>query len=121
MDSYSEYNQIHMHPLEKIKTIFIIDEGSFYYRVMPFELNAGVYVDDMVAKSIQDEQHCEVLTRIFDVLRKHKLNLNPEKCSFSIQARKFLGYILNKRGIEVNPDKCKVVINMRSTKNVKEV
>ncbi|RDX86453.1 hypothetical protein CR513_32209, partial [Mucuna pruriens] len=30
--------------------------------------------DDMVAKSTDGEQHCEVFTRVFDILRKHKLN-----------------------------------------------
>ncbi|RDX86488.1 Retrovirus-related Pol polyprotein from transposon opus, partial [Mucuna pruriens] len=74
----------------------------------------------MVAKSAQDEQHCEVLTRIFDVLRKHKLKLNLEKCSFGVQARKFLGYLLTIRGIKANPNKCEVIINMWSPRSVKE-
>ncbi|RDX80479.1 Retrovirus-related Pol polyprotein from transposon 17.6, partial [Mucuna pruriens] len=117
MDAYFGYNQMRMHPVDEVKTAFITDEGSFYYRI---GLDLEVYVDDMMAKSAQGEQHCVILTRIFDVLRKHKLKLNLEKCSFGIQAGNFLGYMLIRRGIEANPDKCEVVINIRSSRSVKE-
>ncbi|RDX81360.1 Retrovirus-related Pol polyprotein from transposon 17.6, partial [Mucuna pruriens] len=142
MDAYSGYNQIKMHPDDEEKTAFITDGGAFYYKVMPFGLkktgatyqrlmdkifkdvigrDIEVYVDDMVAKSKGGESHCEALGRVFEVLRRHQLRLNPEKCSFGVQAGRFLGFMLTKRGIEANPDKCRVVISMRSPQNVKEV
>ncbi|RDX79463.1 Retrovirus-related Pol polyprotein from transposon 17.6, partial [Mucuna pruriens] len=80
-----------------------------------------VYVDDMVAKSEGGRSHCEVQERVFKILRSHQLRLNLEKCSFGVQAGRFLGYMLTERGIEANPDKCRAVINMRSPQNVKEV
>ncbi|RDX92429.1 Retrovirus-related Pol polyprotein from transposon 17.6, partial [Mucuna pruriens] len=88
-----------MHPDDEEKTAFIIDGGAFCYKVMPFKLKkAGatyqrdieVYVDDMVAKSEGGENHCETLGRVFEVLRRHQLRLNPEKCSFGMQAGRFL-------------------------------
>ncbi|RDY04876.1 hypothetical protein CR513_11345, partial [Mucuna pruriens] len=142
MDAYSGYNQIRMHPEDEEKTAFITDSGAFCYKVMPFGLkNAGatyqrlmdkvfkevigqdieVYVDDMVAKSENGRSHCEALRRVFRILRRHQLRLNPEKCSFGVQAGRFLGYMLTERGIEANPEKCRAVINMRSPQNVKEV
>ncbi|RDY05099.1 Retrovirus-related Pol polyprotein, partial [Mucuna pruriens] len=142
MDAYSGYNQIRMHPDDEEKTTFITNGGAFCYKVMPFGLkNAGatyqrlmdaifkgvigqdieVYVDDMVAKSEGGRSHCEVLERVFKILRSHQLRLNPEKCSFGVQAGRFLGYMLTERGIEANPDKCRAVINMRSPQNMKEV
>ncbi|RDX88965.1 Retrovirus-related Pol polyprotein from transposon 17.6, partial [Mucuna pruriens] len=142
MNAYSGYNQIKMHPEDEEKTAFITDGGAFCYKVMSFGLkNAGVayqrlmdkifkdvmgrdvevYVDDMVEKSRGGEDHCEALRRVFEVLRKHQLRLNPEKCSFGVQAGRFLGFMLIERGIEANPDKCKAMINMRSPQNVKEV
>ncbi|RDX70210.1 Retrovirus-related Pol polyprotein from transposon 17.6, partial [Mucuna pruriens] len=142
MDAYSGYNQIRMHPLDEEKTAFITDEGAICYQVMPFGLkNAGatyqcmmdkifkemlgkdveVYVDDMVAKSQSMEEHCGALGRIFEVLRKHRLRLNPSKCSFGVRAGKFLGFMLTERGIEANPEKCQAVANVRSPRNVKEV
>ncbi|RDX60861.1 hypothetical protein CR513_60964, partial [Mucuna pruriens] len=127
MNAYSGYNQIRMHPSDEEKTTFIIEEGAFCYKVMPFGLkNAGatyqrlmdrvfqralgvdveVYVDDMVVKSEKADEHCEALERVFKTLRDHQLRLNPEKCSFGVQAGKFLGFMLIERGIEANSDKC---------------
>ncbi|RDX68883.1 Retrovirus-related Pol polyprotein from transposon 17.6, partial [Mucuna pruriens] len=80
-----------------------------------------VYVDDMVVKSTIVSEHCSALERVFGVLRRHQLKLNPEKCSFGVQARRFLGFMLTERGIEANPKKCQAVINMRSPQSIKEV
>ncbi|RDX84949.1 Retrovirus-related Pol polyprotein from transposon 17.6, partial [Mucuna pruriens] len=142
MDAYSGYNHIRMHPEDEENIAFITDSGAFCYKVMPFGLkNAGatyqrlmdkvfkevigrdieVYVDDMVAKSEGGRSHCEALRRVFRILRRHQLRLNPEKCSFGVQAGRFLGYMLTERGIEANPEKCRAVISMRSPQNVKEV
>ncbi|RDX87783.1 hypothetical protein CR513_30703, partial [Mucuna pruriens] len=142
MDAYSGYNQIRMNPANEEKNAFITEEGAFCYKVMPFGLkNAGatyqclmdkvfqeiigvdmeVYVDDMVVKSSKEEAHYHTLERVFTILRKNQLRLNPEKCSFGVRAGKFLGFMLTERGIEANPDKCQAIIDMRSPQNVKEV
>src|ERR1051325_2715217 len=47
--------------------------------------------------------------------------LNPNKCTFEVQAGKFLGFMLTNRGIEANPDKCQAIIDMRSPTSVREV
>ena len=102
MDGFSGYNQIKMAPEDMEKTTFITPWGTFCYRVMPFGLkNAGatyqramttlfhdmmhkeieVYVDDMIAKSIDEEEHVEHLLKLFQHLRKYKLRLNLNKCT----------------------------------------
>ena len=63
-----------------------------------------VYIDDMVVKSKQEMQHVDDLKEVFEVLRRHKLCLNANKCVFGVGAGKFLGYLITNRGIEVNPD-----------------
>ncbi|RDX85849.1 Retrovirus-related Pol polyprotein from transposon opus, partial [Mucuna pruriens] len=86
-------------------------KGAFAIRLMDrifkdrIGLDLEVYVNDMVIKLAQGEQHFEVITRVFDVLRKNKLKLNPEKCFFGVQVGKFLGYMLTRSGIEANLDK----------------
>ncbi|RDY02386.1 Tf2-6, partial [Mucuna pruriens] len=75
----------------------------------------------MVVKSQGMTEHCEVLGRVFHILRKHQLKLNPSKCSFGVRAGKFLGFMLTERGIEANPEKYRAVIDMRSPQSVKEV
>ncbi|PKI75254.1 hypothetical protein CRG98_004294 [Punica granatum] len=76
MDGFSGYNQIRMADEDKIKTTFITMWGTVCYRVMPFGLkNVGatyqramieVYVDDMIAKSKEGEDHLVNLKRHFD-------------------------------------------------------
>ena len=72
MDAFYRYNQIRMDEADQEKTFFVISQGLFCYKVMPFSLkNAGatyqrlvnhmflpqigqnveVYVDDMLVKS----------------------------------------------------------------------
>ena len=42
MDAFSGYNQIKMDNADQEKTSFIISQGLFFYKVMPFGLkNAG--------------------------------------------------------------------------------
>ena len=76
---------------DRDKTVFAIMWGTFCYKVMPFGLkNVGatyqramvtlfhdmmhkeieVYVDDLIAKSREDENHVENLRKLFKRLRK---------------------------------------------------
>ncbi|KAG5227324.1 Integrase, catalytic core [Salix suchowensis] len=52
-----------------------------------------VYVDDMIAKSGEGENHVQVLRKLFERLRKYKLRLNPAKCSFGVKSGKLLGFV----------------------------
>jgi len=42
---------------------------------------------------------------MFERLRKYKLRLNPNKCTFGVRSGKLLGFIVSQKGIEVDPDK----------------
>ncbi|XP_057425872.1 uncharacterized protein LOC130719257 [Lotus japonicus] len=83
--------------------------------------NKEVYVDDMIVKSAKSGDHCNDLKEAFAQLRKYRMRLNPEKCSFGIQGGKFLGFMITSRGIEVNPDKGKAILEMKSPTSVKEL
>ena len=142
MDAYSGYNQIRMHPLDAPKTAFMTDTANYYNVTMPFGLkntgatyqrmmdrvfsaqigrNIEVYMDDMVVKSQQINNHHRDLLEAFEVMRKYNIRLNPEKCSFGVLGGKNLGFMITHRGIEVNPDKCRAILEMRSPSTVKEV
>jgi hypothetical protein len=47
--------------------------------------------------------------------------LNPSKCTFGVEAGKFIGFMLTNCGIEINPEKCIVILNMQSPMTIKEV
>ena len=131
-----------MDPNDQEKTSFVMGQGTYCYRVMPFGLkNAGatyqrlvntmfqkqigasreVYIDDMLVKSVKAELHITHLAEAFHVLKSYNMKLNPTKCTFGVSAEKFLGFIVNSRGIEANPYKIKVVLDMLPPSNIKEI
>ncbi|XP_052484280.1 uncharacterized protein LOC105786759 [Gossypium raimondii] len=142
MDGFYGYNQIKMHPKDMRKTTFITLWGTFCYKVMPFGLkNAGatyqramvtlfhdmmhkeieVYVDDMIAKSRTEEEHVQVLRKLFFRLRNFQLKLNPTKCTFGARSGKLLGFIVSGKGIEVDPDKVRAIRDLPPPHTQKEV
>lgn len=51
MDAFSRYNHIRMHPNNREKMAFIIDRGTYCYKVMPFGLmNASTTYQRLVNK-----------------------------------------------------------------------
>ena len=142
LDAYSGYNQIKMPAPNEEKTTFITEDVNFCYRVMPFGLkntgttyqrlldwifkqqirgNVEVYVDDMVVKSQRIFQHLANLEKVFGEIRKYDMWLNPEKCTFGVCGRKFLGFLITHRGIEANLDKCIKIQEMHNPTSVEEV
>ena len=76
--------------MDQEKTSFVTSQGLFYYKVMPFELknvgvtyqrlmnrmfahqigrNVEVYVDEMLVKSIREDEHLSDLQETFDTLK----------------------------------------------------
>ncbi|KAL8088405.1 hypothetical protein AgCh_038254 [Apium graveolens] len=106
MDGFSGYNQIKMHKDDIPKVSSITDFGVYCYLVMAFGLkNAGA------------TNQREAL----EVLRYHKMMLNPTKCAFGVESGNFLGLMVSKRGIEADPDKIKAILDMEPQKTIKDV
>ena len=124
MDAYFGYNQIAMHPDDQEKTTFIINKANYCYNIMPFGLkNAGatyqrmmnkifenhirqsveVYIDDMIVKSKDPDDHIWDLEQTFEKLRRNQIHLNSAKCAFGVLASKFLGFLLTNHGICYTP------------------
>ena len=124
------------------RTSFVTNQGLFCYKVMPFGLknakatyqrlmnkmfthqigrNVQVYVDDVLVKSLRENDHLNNLQETFDTLRSYNMKLNPSKCVFEVTTRKFLGFMVSQRGIEVNPEKVRAIMELGPPKTVKEV
>ena len=80
-----------------------------------------VYVDDIIIKSQESEQHAKDLERILDTLDRYKIKLNPDKCVFRVKVEKFLGFMISHRGIEENPKKMEAILNMKAPKTLNEL
>ncbi|XP_013624604.1 PREDICTED: uncharacterized protein LOC106330724 [Brassica oleracea var. oleracea] len=80
-----------------------------------------VYINDMLVKSLEAEDHISHLQLAFSALQKYNMKLNPAKCSFGDGSGKFLGYIVTQWGIEANPEQIRAIHSIPSPRNVKEV
>ena len=142
MDAFSGYNQIMMDESDQEKTSFITSKGLFCYKVMSFgQKNVGatyqrlmnrmfhdqigrnveVYVNDMLVKSKEEDDHLGDLRETFETLCKYQMKLNPSKCAFGIYLGKFLGFMVSQRGIEAKLDKIKEILEMQPPKTTKEI
>ena len=101
--------------------------GATYQRLMnkmfahQIGRNVPVYVDDMLLKSLRENDHLSNLQETFDTLQAYNMKLNPNKCVFKVTAGKFLGFMVSQRGIEVNPEKIRAIMELAPPKIVKEV
>ena len=71
-----------------------------------------VYVDNMLVKSMWEDNHLNDLQETFDTLRSYNMKLNPSKCTFRVTTGKFLGFMVSQRGIEVNLDKIQAIMEL---------
>ncbi|RDX61416.1 Retrovirus-related Pol polyprotein from transposon 17.6, partial [Mucuna pruriens] len=107
-----------MHPQDEAKTAFITDSRTFCYKVMSFRLKSvRATCQHLVDKFFEEIIGIDVEVYVDDMM--HQLKLNPEKCSFGVQAEKFLGFMLTEKGVKANPEKCQAIINMRSPRKQK--
>ncbi|XP_076934009.1 uncharacterized protein LOC143600115 [Bidens hawaiensis] len=135
------YHQIRMAVGEEDKTAFRTNQGTFCYKMTPFGLknaretyqrlmdeafkeqighNLKVYMDDLVIKSVEEEQMLRDIEETFNILRRINMKLNPSKCLFGMEEGKFLGVIVTSAGFKANPDKVQAVARMPSPSSLKE-
>lgn len=131
-----------MAPEDEEATTFRTPLGIYCYKVMPLGLkNAGAtyqrvmknifqdmmhkhvecYVDDLVVRSGDHQEHREHLAVVFRQLRKKQLKMNPAKCAFGVSLGKFLGFVVRHRGIEIDPGKIAAIQNMSPPTTLKEL
>jgi hypothetical protein len=133
LDCYSGYHQIWMKKEDEPKTSFITPSGTYcYLRMLEGLKNAGgsfsrmttkvlhsqmsrnvlTYVDDIIVKSMKQENHITDLQETFANFRQAGLKLNPEKCVFGVKKGKFLGCLVSTKGIEANQSKIEAILWM---------
>jgi hypothetical protein len=83
--------------------------------------NTEAYIDNVVIKMWEDERLISDLAETFDNLRKLKMKLNPEKCTFVIPLGKLLGYVVSHREIDPNPEKVSAIRKMKPPKSLQAI
>jgi hypothetical protein len=59
--------------------------------------------------------------KTFNNLRKYKMKLNTEKCTFGVPSGKLLGYMVSYHGIDSNPEKVSAITKMKPPKSLHDV
>lgn len=142
LDGFSGYNQILVHPDDRLKTTFRTKWGTYAYQKMPFGLiNVGatfqramdiafkrlinksvvVYLDDIIVFSRKRLNHLHDLKQIFECCKRYGISLNPKKSFFSLDQGKHLGFIVSKHGIYIDPDRIKEISNIPFPHNKKSM
>lgn len=128
LDRFLGYNQIMVHPDDRLKTTFRTNWGTYAYQKMPFGpintcatfqramdidfiglINSSIviYLDEITVYSKHINNHINHLKNIFERCRKYNISLNPKKCYFALLEGKLLGFIVSKQGIHIDPDRIK--------------
>lgn len=99
--------------------------GSTYKKMMNkiFDQEIGVmlevYMDYMIGDYIHEKLRDAHLIVVFKHVHHVNMRLNPYKCTFKVNADKFLWFHLKEKEIEDNTDKCDTTIKMK-TSSMKE-
>src|SRR5882672_5663873 len=81
-----------------------------------------IYMDDILIFGSQTkEEHHVIVVRALDILRKHRLYLKAEKCTFGQPTVEYLGLILSEGRIEMDPVKVAGICDWPTLRNVTEV
>jgi hypothetical protein len=83
--------------------------------------NVHAYVDDVVVKTKQSGTLLDNLKETFASLRRYRMKLNSEKCTFGMPAGQLLGYIVSQRGIEANHSKIKAIEALEPPTQLRDV
>ena len=140
-DGFYGYHQIRIHEVDRHKTTFAIEWGSFQYTVMPFGLKNApaifsrvvvevfkefihkllvVYFDDWTVFGLL-KKHIELLRLMLAKCRQHQISLNLKKRIFCVPFGNLLGDIVCKQGLMVDPTKIAIIVNLQPPSSVKQL
>jgi hypothetical protein len=81
----------------------------------------GIYIDDVVIKSLNHESHLDDVRKTLECTRKHGLKMNPNKCAFGVSTGEFLGFLVHEGGIEAGKKSMKAIYEVIPSTNLKEL
>jgi hypothetical protein len=80
-----------------------------------------VYLDDILIFSMTLEEHRAVVSRVLQILRKHKLYLKHENCDFEKSETEYLGVIVGSGKVRMDPVKVKGITEWPVPKGQREL
>nr|CAE04998.2 OSJNBb0093G06.6 [Oryza sativa Japonica Group] len=106
-----------------VMTFGLKSAGATFQRAMNYIYHdvigwlVEVYIDDVVVKSKEIEDHIADLGKVFERTRRYGLKMNPMKCAFGVSAGQFLGFLVHERGIEITQRSVNAIKNIQPPEN----
>jgi hypothetical protein len=75
----------------------------------------------VVVKTPEDNGLIFDLAETFDNLRKFKMKLNPDKCTFGVPSGKLLWYMVSHCGIDPNLEKVTTITKMKPAESLHDI
>nr|ABB47454.1 retrotransposon protein, putative, unclassified [Oryza sativa Japonica Group] len=110
-----------------VMTFGLKSAGATYQRAMNYifhdliGLLVEVYIDDILVKSKEVDDHIADLRKVFEITRKYGVKKNPTKCAFGVSARQFLGFLVHERGIEVTQRSVNAIQKIKPLEDKKQL
>ena len=107
-------------------TLFGLNQAPAYFQLLIDKVLMGCssfamgYLDDIIIFS-KTEEHLQHLEEIFVRLRKFRLKMKREKCSFFKKHIQYLGHLVSEKGFEPLPEKLESIRKMPALRTAKEV
>lgn len=138
IDGKDAYEQIRVIPEHVHRTLFTTPDGTMesltlqqgdcngpatYQTLMNHIFTSylgvfmDVYLDDIVIYSDTITDHVAHIRKVFDVLRKEKLYLSPDKMNFFANKLTILGHVIDEYGIVMDTNKVNNVLNWKTPTN----
>ena len=143
MDLTKGYYQAPLSAASRIHTAFMTFMGIFEWLRVPMGIKGApayfqrvlstvvlvgllyvsceLYIDDIIVHAQTEDDFIERLKSIFSRFRKHKMTVNPIKCSFGMPEVQFVGHIVNDKGLTFSKDKIDTVLNIPRPINQKGI
>src|SRR5436189_1250331 len=81
----------------------------------------STYLNDIIIYSETKKEHHEHVYKVLKALQKAGLQINIDKCEFSIQETKYLSLIISNKGLKMDPEKLKAIIKWKHPDNLKDL
>jgi len=142
MDLTSFYFQIRLREKDRELTAISTPFGSYEFTVMAMGLqgapatallvmqdilkdhigvDCGVFIDDIIAHTVDVASHGALLRELLTTLREHSLHISLSKCHFLRQEVKFLGHRVGIDGVKADPQRCAAIAEWPVPKNVRQL
>ena len=98
---------------------------SLFQQIMDTMLSgleyAMVYLDDILIKSENFEEHKNHVREVFERIEKYEFKVRLENCKFCMNKIEYLGQIIDHEGRRPNPKRMEPIKNMPIPDNVTEL